>query len=124
MKQLTLATEDSKYGVKLQAEPDNERLGKRLKENFKRVAPAVKALTSEQLVAFQEEGKIEVEGHELTAEDIKVVHLDQCSLYQLSHQDSSAGWVRVLHTCYVCCLLSADNVCRRRLPLLTLPCPR
>ena len=72
MKQLTLATEDSKYGVKLQAEPDNERLGKRLKENFKRVAPAVKALTSEQLVAFQKEGKIEVEGHELTAEDIKV----------------------------------------------------
>ena len=72
MKQLTLATEDSKYGVKLQAEPDNERLGKRLKGDFKKVAPAVKALSNEQLVTFQAEGKVEVEGHELTAEDIKV----------------------------------------------------
>ena len=75
MKQLTLAMEDSQYGVKLQAEPDNERLGKRLKGDFKRVAPAIKALSNEQLVTFQTEGKIEVEGHELTTEDIKVMEL-------------------------------------------------
>ena len=72
MKQLTLATEDSKYGVQLQAEPDSERLGKRLKGDFKKVAPAVKALSNEQLLTFQTEGKVEVEGHELTTEDIKV----------------------------------------------------
>ena len=30
-------TEDSQYGVWLQGEPDNERLGKRLKEDFKKV---------------------------------------------------------------------------------------
>ena len=62
----------NRYGVKLQAEPDNERLGKRLKGDFKRVAPAVKALSDEQLVTFQSVGTIEVEGHELTSEDIKV----------------------------------------------------
>lgn len=72
MKQLTLATEDSKYGVKLQADPDSERLGKRLKGDFKRVAPAIKLLSNEQLVAFQREGQIEVNGHTLTTEDIKV----------------------------------------------------
>ena len=36
------------------------------------VAPAVKALSSEQLVKFQEDGEIIVEGHTLTTEDIKV----------------------------------------------------
>ena len=36
------------------------------------VAPAVKTLSSEQLVKFQEDGEITVEGHTLTTEDIKV----------------------------------------------------
>ena len=36
------------------------------------VASAVKALSSEQLVKFQEDGEIIVEGHTLTTEDIKV----------------------------------------------------
>ena len=35
--ELSLATEDSQYGVWLQGEPDNERLGERLKGNFKKV---------------------------------------------------------------------------------------
>ena len=37
VRELTLATEDSRYGVRLQGEPDNERLGKRLKGEFKKV---------------------------------------------------------------------------------------
>ena len=37
VRELSLATEDSQYGVRLQGEPDNERLGKRLKEDFKKV---------------------------------------------------------------------------------------
>jgi isoleucyl-tRNA synthetase len=72
VKKLTLASEDSKYGVHLQGEPDNERLGKRLKGDFKKVAPAIKALTSEQLTMFQESGEITMEGHTLSLEDIKV----------------------------------------------------
>ena len=38
VRELTLATEDSQYGVRLQGEPDNERLGKRLKGEFKKVS--------------------------------------------------------------------------------------
>ena len=72
MKKLTLATEDCKYGVQLKGEPDNERLGKRLKGDFKKVAPAIKALTSEQLAAFQTSEEISVYGHTLSLEDIKV----------------------------------------------------
>ena len=37
VRELTLATEDSQYGVRLQGEPDSERLGKRLKGGFKKV---------------------------------------------------------------------------------------
>ena len=33
-----MAMEDSQYGVRLQGEPDNERLGKRLKGEFKKVS--------------------------------------------------------------------------------------
>ena len=72
MRTVTLAQEDSQYGVQLQAMPDSERLGKRLKGAFKMVAPAVRKLTSAQLLAFQGSGEIEVEGEALTSEDIKV----------------------------------------------------
>ena len=37
IRELSLVTEDSQYGVRLQGEPDNERLGKRLKGDFKKV---------------------------------------------------------------------------------------
>ena len=72
MKELVLATEDSKYGVQLKGDPDNERLGKRLKGDFKKVAPAIKALTNEALTELQANGEVTVEGHVLTTEDIKV----------------------------------------------------
>lgn len=42
VKELTLAEDDSQYGVKLTAEPDNDRLGKRFKGEFKNIAPAIK----------------------------------------------------------------------------------
>ena len=73
VKELILATEDSKYGVQLKGDPDNERLGKRLKGDFKKVAPAIKALTSKALTELQATGEVTVEGHVLTMEDIKVV---------------------------------------------------
>ena len=41
---LVLAEDDSKYGVKLVGEPDNDRLGKRLKRDFKTVSPAIKGI--------------------------------------------------------------------------------
>lgn len=43
IRSLVLAEDDTKYGVKLVGEPDNDRLGKRLKKEFKMVSPAVKS---------------------------------------------------------------------------------
>ena len=59
--------------MRLQAEPDNDRLGKRLKADFKKVAPAVKALSNDQLSQLQQTGEITVEGHVLTVDDVKVM---------------------------------------------------
>ncbi len=53
-------------------EPDNERLGKRLKGDFKKVSTGIKALTSQQLVTLQTEGAVVIEGHTLSVDDIKV----------------------------------------------------
>ncbi len=53
-------------------DPDSERLGKRLKGDFKIVAPAIKALSSQQLYQLQASGEVIVEGHTLTTQDIKV----------------------------------------------------
>lgn len=77
---LTLAEEDSRYGVRLQAEPDNMKLGKRLKGDFKAVSPAIKKLTNKDLEEFQEKGEIEVLGHKLSGDDLKV-----CSVFNFSH---------------------------------------
>ena len=37
VQELSLVTQDSQYGVRLQGEPDYERLGKRLEGDFKQV---------------------------------------------------------------------------------------
>lgn len=46
VKELSLAEDDSQYGVQLTAEPDNDRLGKRFKAEFKNLAPAIRGKIS------------------------------------------------------------------------------
>lgn len=42
VKELSLAEDDSQFGVQLTAEPDNDRLGKRFKSEFKNIATAIR----------------------------------------------------------------------------------
>ena len=60
------------YSTLFPGDPESDRLGKRLKGDFKKVAPAIKALTSKALYELQAKGEIVIEGHTLTTEDIKV----------------------------------------------------
>lgn len=85
VRKLIVAEDDTKYGVKLTAEPDNDRLGKRLKGEFKKVAPAIKALPDDQLRVFQEKGEIVVEGFNLTSEDIHLSYAVDSSLSSQYH---------------------------------------
>ncbi|XP_065830323.1 isoleucine--tRNA ligase, cytoplasmic-like [Oscarella lobularis] len=88
---VTTASDREKYGVKLRAVPDSQELGRRLKNDFKKVADEIKKLTDEQLKKFEEDGKIEVAGITLGLGDIKVGYVfsgSSASQYE-AHSDGN-----------------------------------
>jgi isoleucyl-tRNA synthetase len=73
VKKLTLKSETTGF-VKTRAEPDHKRLGIRLRKDKPKVDRAIQNLTEAQIQQFEKEGKITLEGHELTLEDIRIIH--------------------------------------------------
>jgi len=71
---VTVTSDKHKYGVMLRAEPDHKVLGARLKGAFKSVLTAIKDLTDDQLMVFQQKGNIEVAGHQLGTEDLRLIY--------------------------------------------------
>jgi isoleucyl-tRNA synthetase len=71
---VTVTTDKHKYGIRLRAEPDHKTLGARLKGAFKSVMGAIKDLTDDQLMAFQQTGQIDVAGHQLGPEDLRLIY--------------------------------------------------
>ena len=69
-----MSTEKEKYGVKLRAEPDHRTLGARLKGAFKDVTKEIKALSDAQVSQFVASGSIEVLGHQLGPEDLRIMY--------------------------------------------------
>ncbi|XP_037626556.1 isoleucine--tRNA ligase, cytoplasmic [Sebastes umbrosus] len=97
VRQLTLSTDKDKYGIRLRAEPDHMVLGKRLKGAFKAITASIKELTSEQLEAFQKTGSIQVDGHELHEEDLRLMYtFDQSSGSAAQYEAHSDSQVLVL----------------------------
>ena len=74
MKKLTLSHDKERYGVKLRAEPDHKTLGARLKGAFKDVTKEIRALSDAQVSDFVKNGHIEVLGHKLEPEDLRVMY--------------------------------------------------
>jgi isoleucyl-tRNA synthetase len=74
VKKLTLSTDKEKYGVKLRAEPDHKTLGARLKGAFKVVTKEIQALSDAQLTDFVATNTIEVMGHTLGPDDIRIMY--------------------------------------------------
>lgn len=72
VKVLTTSSDKEKYGLKLKADLSYQRLGQRLKQDFRKVQEAVKTVSEEDLKEFQRTGKIVIAGHELDSEDMKV----------------------------------------------------
>ena len=80
MRIVTVTADKQKYGVMLRAEPDHKVLGARLKAAFKTVLSGIKDLTDEQLTTFQQSGQIDVCGHLLGPEDLRLIYtFDQTS---------------------------------------------
>lgn len=71
---VTVTTDKQKYGIQLRAEPDHKTLGARLKGAFKSVTAAIKELSDERLIEFQRTGEIEVDGHKLSPEDLRLMY--------------------------------------------------
>ena len=80
-----VASDESEYGVSLKAEPDPNRVGKRLKGDFKKVSEKVKNLADEELRQFEATGEIVVEGYTLDSDDIKVGGRVWCDDHTSSH---------------------------------------
>jgi len=54
------------------AAPDNTILGKRLGKDFRPVGQAIKSLSNQQLIEYESKGQLEVAGHMLSGDDLKV----------------------------------------------------
>jgi isoleucyl-tRNA synthetase len=64
-------TDESKF-VLLKANADGRTLGRKLGKAFKAVHAAVRAMTPEQVCLLEENGYIELEGHNVSSTDVKV----------------------------------------------------
>jgi len=70
VRELIFKAEDFGDSIQLKPNVNRDRLGPRLKGDRGKVEAAVTALTKEQLLQFQKDGKIVLCGHELTNEDV------------------------------------------------------
>ena len=60
----------------LRAEPDYPSLGKRLGKGMAKVGKAVKGMTTQQILDFEAQGRIQLEGESLESGEIRVGHID------------------------------------------------
>ncbi|CAJ0946251.1 unnamed protein product [Ranitomeya imitator] len=96
VRNVTVSTDKTKYGIRMRAEPDHMVLGKRLKGAFKSIMAAIKELKSEQLEQFQKAGSMMVEGHELHAEDVRLLYTFEQSTSGSSAQFEAHSDAQVL----------------------------
>jgi len=83
---VTVTADKQKYGVVLRAEPDHKVLGTRLKAAFKSVLTGIKDLSDDQLTTFQQSGQIDVCGHRLGSDDLRLIY--KTSADTLNHYEA------------------------------------
>ncbi|KAI0559460.1 isoleucine--tRNA ligase cytoplasmic [Gracilaria domingensis] len=97
---LKYSADESEYVI-LKADADGRVLGKKLGKSFKAVFKAVKDLSAEQVSRFEEEGKMEIAGHVLTTNDVKITRKLRDSFENggdLQVEAQSDGLLLVLNT--------------------------
>ncbi|XP_017778739.1 PREDICTED: isoleucine--tRNA ligase, cytoplasmic isoform X4 [Nicrophorus vespilloides] len=73
VRKLTTTTDKSKYGVTLRAEPDHKTLGLRLKNDFKKVTAAIKALNDAEINETVTKGFRMIEGHRVEIGELRLI---------------------------------------------------
>lgn len=97
---LTYSTDESEY-VMLKADADGRVLGKKLGRSFKAVHSAVRALSPGDVRRFEVEGKLEIAGHMLTTEEVKISRELKAEYKEggdLQAESSASGLLVVLNT--------------------------
>jgi len=99
---VTVTADKQKYGVMLRAEPDHKVLGGRLKAAFKTVLSGIRNLTDDQLTAFQQTGQIDVCGHLLGVDDLRLIYtFDQTSDDTPNHYEACSDNSVCQQLCFV-----------------------
>ncbi|KAK0064167.1 isoleucine--tRNA ligase cytoplasmic [Biomphalaria pfeifferi] len=97
VRKLTITMDKNAYGVRLKAEPDHSKLGRKLTSAINKVATAIKALKDEDIEKYQSEGSLEVEGYVMEEGDLKVQYIFEKSGDTPQHYEAhSDGKVLVL----------------------------
>ncbi|KRT82124.1 tRNA synthetase, partial [Oryctes borbonicus] len=73
VRSLKTTMDKSKYGITLRAEPDHKTLGLRLKQHFKAVTLAIKALTDDEINEFVHKGYRDFEGQRVELSEIRLI---------------------------------------------------
>lgn len=96
VKNLVVTTDKDKYKITLRAEPDHKTLGARLKGEFKKVTAEIKQLSDAQLQDFVAKKEIEVLGHRLEEQDIRLMFNFAAEELAAKYEAHSEGNVLVL----------------------------
>nr|XP_022904607.1 isoleucine--tRNA ligase, cytoplasmic [Onthophagus taurus] len=89
VRKLTTTTDKSKYGISLRAEPDHKTLGLRLKQHFKSVTIALKALTDAEINEMIQKGYRDIDGHRVELNEVRLIFKTDLSSSQYEvHSDN------------------------------------
>lgn len=73
VRSLQTTSDKSKYSITLRAEPDHKTLGVRLKQHFKAVTVAIKALTDADINDFIKQGYRDIEGQRVELSEVRLI---------------------------------------------------
>lgn len=112
IRELVLTSDESKYGVKYTAGADWPVLGKKLKQNAKKVKPALEKLSSDEVQSYLSTGKITVAGVELVEGDLKVKKDVPEEVLPKGHKTKADEGVLVILDCNVYDELKTEGLAR------------
>jgi isoleucyl-tRNA synthetase len=95
---VTLSADKASYGVTLRAEPDHKTLGLRLKGAFKPVMAEIKSLSDSVLTAFLAGAPLEVQGHRLERDDLRIMYQADAAGSEKYETDSCGDTLIMLDT--------------------------
>lgn len=96
----------------LRAEPDYPSLGKRLGKGMAKVGKAIKGMTTQQILDFEAQGRIELEGESVESGEIRVGGFDKLTEVELHDLGRRVKGIRAnCYFCHVHLILQHECVC-------------